>query len=91
MAGKIIQIMPCNAEMYAKYECEFDNHSKYTDYANVLGFALDELGYIYPLVFVADEGIGVEDGTTSNFIGYKIGEHTNIHLTHISARMPGLK
>lgn len=71
MNGKIMQIMPCNIEIYAKYECEADDNTKVIYRERVLGFALLDSGYIHPLVFDGGMGVEVEDGTTSNFIEFE--------------------
>lgn len=71
MKRKIIQIIPCNIEMYAKYESKADDNTKVIYRERVLGFALLENGYIHPLVFDTGMGVEVEDGTTSNFIEFE--------------------
>lgn len=62
------QIMPCNVEMYAIYDCGVEGIIK----ERVIAFGIDELGYIKPLVF--DSEIGLNDAEAENFVRYEMKE-----------------
>ena len=47
------QIIPCNVEMYAVYDCGSVGLVK----NRILAFGINELGYIVPLVFDCDIGV----------------------------------
>ena len=62
------QIIPCNVEMYAVYDCGEEGKTK----DRILAFALDEEGFIRPLVF--DREIGLIDAELGNFSEYEMKE-----------------
>lgn len=62
------QIIPCNVEMYAIYDCGEEEKIK----ERVLAFALDEEGFIVPLVF--DCELGLNDAEAANFVRYEMKE-----------------
>lgn len=62
------QIIPCNVEIYAIYDCGEEGKIK----ERVLAFALDKEGFIKPLVF--DSEIGLNDAETENFVRYEMKE-----------------
>lgn len=62
------QIIPCNVEMYAIYDCGEEGRSK----ERVLAFTLDEEGFINPLIF--DCEIGLIDAEAENFVRYEMKE-----------------
>ena len=59
------QIIPCNVEMYAIYDCGEEGRIK----ERVLAFVLDEEGFVNPFVF--DREIGLIDAEAKNFVGYE--------------------
>ena len=63
------QIIPCNVEMYAIYDCGEEGESK----ARILAFALDEEGFVEPLVFDEDIGLYAAAGQR-NFVKYEMKE-----------------
>lgn len=66
------QIIPCNVEMYAIYNCMPEENIR----ERVLAFGLDESGHIRPLVF--DDEVGVcdaeADGTHEKYDAKKRGK-----------------
>lgn len=62
------QIISCNVEMYAIYDCGEEGRIK----ERVLAFVLDEEGFIKPLVF--DCEIGLNDAEAANFVKYEMKE-----------------
>lgn len=62
------QIIPCNVEMYAIYDCGEEGEIK----DRVLAFGLDEEGFVKPLVF--DSEIGLIDAEFGNFVRYELKE-----------------
>ncbi len=80
--------MPCNTEMYARYEVKADdNEGKFHINEAVLGFALCDDGRVYPLVFDDEIGVHMEEGR-ENFIEFEVGEHMNRKLLDIACRIP---
>ncbi|MDE8699285.1 hypothetical protein [[Ruminococcus] lactaris] len=59
------QIIPCNVEMYAVYDCGSVGLVK----NRILAFGINELGYIVPLVFDCD--IGVSEAAAENLVRYE--------------------
>lgn len=82
------QIIPCNVEMYAIYDCGEEGESK----DRVLAFELDELGYIIPLVFDAMRGL--RDATeTDDFVRYEYKGNSRIAdaLESIASKLDALE
>lgn len=65
---KIIQIVPCNHDMYALYR---DPENKYTFKEEIILFALCEDGQVYPMVPDADAGVDFAE-IPQNFKGYEL-------------------
>lgn len=88
------QIIPCNVEMYAIYNCMPEENIR----ERVLAFGLDESGHIRPLVF--DDEVGVCDAEAlENFERYEIKERDliadalegiEVNLTFINDLLDGL-
>ena len=83
---KVLQIMPCNIEMYATYEVDATDDDGDVSKVNlddpVVGFALCDNGSIYPMTF-REDGVDIEDGSTSNFIKFEVMGHSNYYMLQI--------
>lgn len=81
------QIIPCNVEMYAIYDCGEEGKIK----ERVLAFVLDEEGFINPLVF--DHEIGLIDAEAENFVRYEYKGNSQIAdaLESIASKLDALE
>lgn len=66
---QLTQVMPCNKKIYAI----FRDRNGEDIHIPVLGFGLNNEGYLVPLIFDRYNGIDTEDGA-SNFVTFSMNE-----------------